>query len=661
MNSIIKPFLDTHKKEFNLTGVKETDLLEHFINYITLRDFVPYSFDPSESTLGKKEVGIDGFSVVVNNDLITSLEQLKSIFGDSDEGKLRYEISVSFIFTQTKSSENKDFGEFGIFLDAVKDCFSERKLNTSQKSNQLYEICDYIFSHSPQLSANPKLFAFFAYTGKYNNEEIFESRITSTKNDLLKLNYFDIVSIKILDVDNIIKKYRAIKNSINKTITMSQSAVLPKINDVDESFIGVISCKNYIDLITDDNDMVISSLFEDNVRYFQGYNNVNKEIQQTINNKDQQELFAILNNGVTIIAEEVKRTGNDFNLKKFQIVNGCQTSFVLYDNKLLLNDNANIIVKLIATNKPEIVDSIVKTTNRQTIINNEAFETLRDFHKKLELSFQSYDAKYRLYYERRSKQYDNEQSVIRDRIVSFPLLTATYVAVFLDEPHSTHRYYGELLNSYGKRLFKEDDIPDQYCVASIMVYLVDKWIKKNDISVKKYKYHICLMLRCLVDNSKLPPSNSTQMKRLCDKLYSHITDENWLDNSIKKVIDLINKEKASIGFDTKNGNDIIRLKEFTTKLLSKLNYNSQSDNTRKLPSLKSGVEVKCKVTGWGRSHVYVELIDYKEKGIIYIGNLKDYYVIDIREEVKVGDILNAKILYDSRNNYDEYELSSNQH
>jgi len=57
-----------------------------------------------------------------------------------------------------------------------------------------------------------------------------------------------------------------------------------------------------------------------------------------------------------------------------------------------------------------------------------------------------------LYYERRSKQYDHLE-VSRERIVTLPTQINCFVAMFLNEPHSTHRYYGELLSSYRSRLF----------------------------------------------------------------------------------------------------------------------------------------------------------------------------------------------------------------
>lgn len=43
----------------------------------------------------------------------------------------------------------------------------------------------------------------------------------------------------------------------------------------------------------------------------------------------------MLNNGITIIAENVQITGTTAVLTDYQIVNGCQTSHVLYENRNL--------------------------------------------------------------------------------------------------------------------------------------------------------------------------------------------------------------------------------------------------------------------------------------------------------------------------------------
>ncbi len=66
-------------------------------------------------------------------------------------------------------------------------------------------------------------------------------------------------------------------------------------------------------------------LFYDNVRDFQGDNPVNKEIDDTLKS-DERDLFVLLNNGITIVAESLSKTGDIFTIEDYQIVNGCQTS-----------------------------------------------------------------------------------------------------------------------------------------------------------------------------------------------------------------------------------------------------------------------------------------------------------------------------------------------
>jgi hypothetical protein len=70
-------------------------------------------------------------------------------------------------------------------------------------------------------------------------------------------------------------------------------------------------------------------------------------------------------------------------LKDFQIVNGCQTSHVLFRNRALLQ-NVFVPIKIIVTADAEVTNLITKGTNRQTEVKVEAFESLNPFQKELE-------------------------------------------------------------------------------------------------------------------------------------------------------------------------------------------------------------------------------------------------------------------------------------
>lgn len=652
MNNIIKPFLEEHRKSYELI-YDEAKSFENMINYLVARNYLSRHFDPDDLCLGKGEVGIDGIAIIVNDTLVTSFSQIEEFFkGNAD-------ISVSFIFTQAKTSESIKCEMLSHFFTCVKDFIGNGNIKMNEKVKEYRKIYHYIISHPTQLSKNPDIHLFFAYTGIDQENDTREGIIEQAKEEFKKSSIFDEITFSLYDANKIVSACRSINNSVKKSIEMLDCAVLPKISNINEAYIGIVRCIDFIDLITNDDGAIIANLFEDNVRYFQGNNAVNAEIQKTLGVEETQDEFAVLNNGVTIVAKELRRTSNIFSLSQFQVVNGCQTSFVLYENRSKLSKKASIIIKLISTDDKRISDSIVKTTNRQTPVLNEAFETLRDFHKNLELAYQSYPIEHRMYYERRSKQYDSS-NICKNKIVSFPFQTAAYIAVFLGEPQSTHRYYGELLNSYKTRIYQDDDILDQYCVSSMIVYAVDKILKNKNVynKYKAYRFHISFIVRCLADNSPLPKANSHTMKKYCENVYSKISDNHWLENATIEICSNIDSIVDKELVKAKDGNTLDRTREFTKVLMNRLGVSDNDTTSRKnLPKLTTGLKVRCKVVSWNNSFVYVEMIDYKEVGSIHIKYITGEYVYDIHDVLNIGQEIEAYIISDDQHPRYGYSLS----
>jgi hypothetical protein len=76
------------------------------------------------------------------------------------------------------------------------------------------------------------------------------------------------------------------------------------------------------------------------VRHFLGAeNSVNQSIAKTIDNQAARSRFPVLNNGVTVVSPDVVVQTNRLFIKNFQIVNGCQTSHVLFANRAHLTDD----------------------------------------------------------------------------------------------------------------------------------------------------------------------------------------------------------------------------------------------------------------------------------------------------------------------------------
>jgi hypothetical protein len=105
-------------------------------------------------------------------------------------------------------------------------------------------------------------------------------------------------------------------------------------------------------------------LFSGNIRLFLGARKggINEQIIKTA--KEHPGLFWALNNGVTIVADTIGAQSEGairrVNLKRFSIVNGCQTTSSLVHADA--PPNAKVLVRIIA-DKQSIITDIVRYNN----------------------------------------------------------------------------------------------------------------------------------------------------------------------------------------------------------------------------------------------------------------------------------------------------------
>jgi hypothetical protein len=265
-----------------------------------------------------------------------------------------------------------------------------------------------------------------------------------------------------------------------------------------QSFVGSLSASEYINLISDSDGNLQKNLFEDNVRDYQGANKVNADIESTLKDKNIQAALAILNNGITIIAKKIDPVGTKLKLTDFQIVNGCQSSHVLYEQRAKVKPDTHVVIKCIETTDQELAARVIKATNKQTIVTDEAFESLSPFHRDLEDFYNAHTGRIEnpIHYERRSKQYEGVPNVKASQVVTLASQINAYVATVLGQPHSTHRYYGELLAANRSKLFNTKDSMEPYYLASLMLNRLERAFRSGQIdrSLKRYKYQILYML-----------------------------------------------------------------------------------------------------------------------------------------------------------------------
>lgn len=277
------------------------------------------------------------------------------------------------------------------------------------------------------------------------------------KKELKDLNIFSDIKFVPCGATEIQTLYRNTKNLLSTKFKFEKYIVMFGDEDSESiGYSGVIPFREYRKIIMNDGDS-LKPVFDDNIRDFLGNKNpINKAIFDTLQDLDINS-FCMLNNGITIIANKVTLTGTTAVLTDYQIVNGCQTSHVLYENRNLDGvDDLLIPIKVIGTTDEDIRNNITKATNSQTSIKPEQLEALSDFQKNLETYYSTYGENERLYYERRTGQYRLE-SIPKTKIVNIPQQIKSVSAMFLNNPHGVSGNYGAIVKKVGNKIFNVND------------------------------------------------------------------------------------------------------------------------------------------------------------------------------------------------------------
>lgn len=221
-------------------------------------------------------------------------------------------------------------------------------------------------------------------------------------------------------------------------------------------------------------------------------------------------------------------TGNKFTIEDYQIVNGCQTSHVLYRERANFPAEEVLIpVKVIATADDGLTADIIRATNSQTAISLEDLGALTEYQKKIESYFNAFNERHKLYFKRRSKQYEGMSGIEKVRIVNRGQLIKAFASMFLDEPHRAGRYYPTLLKEISGRIFNESDRPEMYYVSAFAQYRLEFFFRNRqfEVAYKPARYHLLTALRHQIIGTRLPLSGSKEMEKKCNELVEVLSDD----------------------------------------------------------------------------------------------------------------------------------------
>ena len=572
---ILRNLVSNFEEQRHLSDHPFDRLFEAFVASSLLRKYHQSDItDVEDSVLvgGGGDGGLDAIVILVNGRPVCAEEDVQFL-----ADKLR-RLDVEFVFIQAKTAPKFSAAEIGTFVFGVKQFFCavmepDAEVSFRAEIQQLVTLARHIYGKTVMMQDNPRCFLYYATTGKWGDNPEPESRLKDGVRQLEDMNIFSGVHKLAVDATLLKKTYQDLERSVVKEVEFGRATVFPKIDGVDEAYIGLLPGNEFVKLVSTDEGNLNRELFYDNVRDFQGNNPVNQEIGQTLTDLQRRSNFPLLNNGVTIVARSIHRTGDTFKISDFQVVNGCQTTHVLFRNKGAVDASVFIPTKLVATADSAVIAEVIKATNRQTAVLPEALESLRDFHKNLEAFYtareEGRDVGNRIYYERRSKQHAMDKINV-NRIVTLTAQIKSFVAMFLNEPHSHPRYYGELLKSYEDRLFLDDHKPAPYYASGVALLAIEELLNNGGIDRRwrGYRHQLLMLLRMIVAGHDMPRLNSSGITEYSLGIVECLRgEEGRRDNHIARAVDLL----AKLVKEHRGGSaPPHRLRAFTEKLIREL-------------------------------------------------------------------------------------------
>ena len=472
---ITQNLLKEFSEECSIEGLTESRRFEHFCAYLVVRQSIPDSFDTGELVIGEEhpnitgtDTGIDAIAVVVNDKLVSDRDEFEDIAGEANS------LDVEFIFVQSETSSGFDGGKVGTFTFGVLDFFRDTPaMNRNENVARFADVMQAVYERSGKFKrGNPRCKMYYATTGTVLNDATLDARANGPVSDLKALNQFSSVQFERIGADELHALWQRTRNAVSADIVFTNKLTIgEQISGVDQAYQGHLPWSEFKKIILNDAGVIRTGLFVRNVRDFQDYNDVNGEIRDTLRSSDMNR-FVLMNNGVTVLARTISPTGNKFTIEDYQIVNGCQTSNVLYDNRDVLDDTVLIPFRLIGTTNDDVTKAIVRATNRQTEVGEEQFFALETYAIKLESFFAAYPVQHRVYYERRSNQYER-LPIERTRVISHQNLVKAFAGMFLNEPHRTTRNYAGLKRKVRTEILNKDHKMEPYYAAALCWYKVE--------------------------------------------------------------------------------------------------------------------------------------------------------------------------------------------
>lgn len=595
MHILTQKRADKFANDYGFNG-SESDIFERYVASIYLHQYLKGQYDLIEESVvgGGDDQGIDIAAVIVNGKPVREPSEIEDIIREQTQN------SAKVILIQAKTSENYNAKLVAKFLSGVElvtqYAIKPGTIDLPPKLVDLAILIDTIAANGDKFTeVQVPCELYYVTTSANDGRSVREElQVTEALSRINQYNFYTSgLEVQTHGHAELAAKQKEHSGPQKVQFNFEKRQTIPATGTVTEAYIGLLSASEVLKLLLSDNNSQIRfGIFDDNVRLDLGANNVvNERIMETLCS-DQRELFPFLNNGLTIVAQAIRGTGDRFFISGYQVVNGGQTSNQLVRWALQARKEDDdviskvwIPVKIISSSDSSIRSNISVSTNLQTAISAADIQAGKQKAKDVEEFFGQSGADGLRYARQKSSE---SLDFPRTRIIVTSELNRAVAAAAFGQ--------SSLAISSPKELELEDSFVwgdysvEMYYYCAWIVYRIDRYLARasDAATLRGAKYHIAMVTSAIL-NPKLKEtfpgidsrSNANQLPKKTQVNFEISTDQQTAETekAIEQAIAIVEEVFSSILEEGRSlRKDDVRARAHQNSLLSKLEeYQSGKD------------------------------------------------------------------------------------
>lgn len=381
---------------------------------------------------------------------------------------------------------------------------------------------------------------------------------------------------------------RAADRNVPEDVITFSGAVAEVKGDFGQAIVGSLPASELARL----HNKYKNQLFEGNVRLFIGERKggINERIVETANTRPGE--FWALNNGITIVADNFEKlVDNKYAIRRFSVVNGCQTTVSLTRAIEKSKDagKAQVLVRVVGAKKALLTD-IVRYNNTQNPVKLSAVRLLDPIQESLRSAFSTIDYVY-------APKQEGAKIAKGTKRIELDRITQYLAAMSEDTVLEAVAKKAELFDRSYKTIFPRGLKPETVLLAWLLAQEIESErselldaqnggsdpIMKAILGIHGTTWGI-YVANALIENS------GTDMSKLTLKRMSSSDFKGALTKYAKKAMELYSE--IAVNIVTTDDPDLsirneLRAKPFLEKLKRTLGLRMAKANTWKLPKLNS--------------------------------------------------------------------------